>query len=459
MSNLRRLFFQLFVWFTSISIVVGSIVFVLPDGELHKQRLRENNFYELANTALKPQLSLDKYTIQNSFSYILSNTIITEVATPSWIRGVVERNIDITTSWLAGKENWELYVPTREIEQSIQKSIDTQTQTFVDENKKELKVCTDDQSLNIKANGFDLSKDFCIPSEVRNGQQKLTEFVATDSLGTSVGILNKLIKNSTLSKSSEIQNISELTTGVGDPKNNIISFATNLRDVSLSLRSNIFALIMIVLGLWIANIWFLYATRRSVIYFIFKSAFSIGTLTAIFSAIFILFVGGASYATQILREFLLPGFINTNVLKLINQQLVVFGLDLVTPALFISFGFIILGFVTWTLKRFDILVPAKFKDNSNNFSNNQTYKDFFASSGSNKSDNQYEKKLELLKTYNPSNNIHQEDKVNRLTLPAPKPNASFPPVITLNKVVNIQTPKKDSSNSNENNVSSRKVQL
>jgi hypothetical protein len=136
MNNLRRLFFHLFVWFASLSIVITSVVFVLPNTELHKKRLNDNSFYEKLNTQLKPELGSDKSILQNSFSYILSNSIIKEIVTPIWLRGVIEKNIDITGSWLDGKENWELYVPTRDIEKAIQKSVNAETDTFVLANKK-----------------------------------------------------------------------------------------------------------------------------------------------------------------------------------------------------------------------------------------------------------------------------------------------------------------------------------
>lgn len=376
MNNLRRLFFHLFIWFASLSIVVTSVVFVLPNSELHKKRLVENSFYEKINAQLKPELSLEQAALKNSFSYILSNTIIKEIVTPMFLRGVIEKNIDITSNWLNGKDNWEFYVPTREVEQAILKSVDKETDNFVTANKKELKVCTKAQADVIKAEGFDLNKDFCIPSEVRNNQKTLTEFVSNSSLLPPVGILNNLVKESNLSNTSEIQNVNEIAANSSQNKQKIISVISSARDSSITLRNNVIGLALIIIGLILANVLFLHATRRNPLYFVFRACFSIALFTTIFSGIFIFAIGGTSYLTSAIKEFLLPGFINLEVINIISGQLVIFALDLVFPALVIALGFFVIGLLFWSLNRLNVFIPKKFKERTPRVSG-QRYKKLF----------------------------------------------------------------------------------
>jgi hypothetical protein len=410
MNLLRRLFFNLFVWFTSISIVLGSIIFVLPNGQLHKQKLSDGNFYEKLSNELKPKVSKDKLVIQNGFEYILSNTIISQLVTPTWLRGVVEKNIDTTSNWLNGGENWELYVPIRDVEQSIQKSIDTQTSNFVDTNKLEIKVCTAAQADLIKQNGFDLNKEFCIPSEVRNQQKTLTEFVSDSTLSPTTGILNKLVKGSNLSTTSEIQNIGDISQGATESKKKIISTVTLIRDWTIILRSNVAAIVLILTGLLLANIWLVYATRRKLLYFVFRASFMITLLTAIFSCGVFLFIGGSSYLTSWFKDFLLPGFVTNESIKIVTEQLAIFALDLVYPALFIGLFVFFVGGVAWVLNRFDVLVPQRYKQ-SPKVSNATNYKTFSITPDEPiLSKNTHETKLELLKNYKPELGTLEESK-------------------------------------------------
>lgn len=416
MNNLRRLFFHLFVWFASSSIVVTSVVFVLPNSQLHKKRLVDNNFYEKINTQIKPEISLEQAALKSSFSYILSNTIIREIVTPMFLRGVIEKNIDITSSWLNGKDNWELYVPTREVEQALLKSVDKETDNFVTANKKELKVCTQTQSDTIKVEGFDLNKDFCIPSEVRNNQKTLTEFISNSSLQPSIGILNDLVKGSNLSNKSEIQNINEIAANSSQSKQKIISFITSARDLSIALRNNVISLALIIIGLILTNVMFLYATRRNPLFFVFRACFSVALFTSIFSGIFVFAVGGTSYIISAIKEFLLPGFVNSEVIKIISEQLVIFALDLVFPALITALGFLLVGLLFWILNRLNIFVPKKFKERIPKTSN-QSYKKLFRVPEESILGNNHKNKPDLLKK-----NEHNLQNKKLLRLPSPRLN-------------------------------------
>jgi hypothetical protein len=440
MNNLRRLFFHLFVWFASLSIVVTSIVFVLPNAELHKKRLNDNNFYEKINAQIKPETGSDKVILQNSFSYILSNSIIKEIVTPTWLRGVIEKNIDITSSWLSGKDNWELYVPTKDVEQAIQKSINRETESFVTANKKEIKVCTQSQSDTIKSEGFDLNKEFCIPSEVRNNQKTLTEFVSNSNTLSlsSAGILNNLVKDSNLSTTSEIQNIDEIAAKSSKVKQNILSTINSFRDASLTLRNNILGLFLIIAGLMLANALFLQATRRNPMYFIFRACFAITFYTFVFCGIFVFAVGGTSYVTSLFKEFLLPGFVNTEILKLASGQLVTFALDLVYPAIVSAILIFLIGLFVWTLNRFNVFAPTKFKNN-NPKSPSYGYKKLFqVSEESILPNNTHNEKLELLKTYKPDIKDEQQRSLpsSKVNIPLEFKSENIETVTSLNTVAN-----------------------
>jgi hypothetical protein len=237
---------------------------------------------------------------------------------------------------------------------------------------------------------------------VRNGQKTLTEFISDSAtLASPVGILNNLVKGSNLSTTSEIQNVSEIVASSSKNKQNILSYATTIRDASISLRENVFSLVLILLGLMLANVLFLQATRRNPLFFVFRACFAISIYTVVFCAVLVFAIGGTSYFSSLVKEFLLPGFINTEVLKLVSGQLVTFTLDLVFPAFVIAFGLFIFGLVVWSLNRLNVFVPKKLVESGSRIPNHRYKKLFRVPEESILRRSSHTKKLELLKTYSP----------------------------------------------------------
>ena len=401
MNLLRRLFFNLFVISTSFCIVFFSIAFVLPNSDTHRAQLIENNVYDKMATQLRTQSSTDKSIIKKGFSYILSNTIISENVTPIWLRGVTEKNINLTSNWLVGTGNWDFYFPTRDVEIALQKGVDAQTQSFIDDNKKEIKVCTEQQSMDVQSSGYNLSKEFCIPSEVRNGQKSITEFTSNNSLVPTTGILNRLVADSKISTSSEVQPVSEALPEISNSKGLMGVNFLSVRDFTLFFRQNVLGILFILIGILLVNLWFISVGKRRFIYFAIKSSFLISLFSMLISISIIIFVGGTKFVPTLLKDIFLPGFLNEEIIKIVSENVVVFVTRLITPGLFGSLLFLCIGSVAYLLNRFDILVPAKYKDKVGEKS--KLYKNFFSHSlgRTGHSKDKHTKKLELLKTYQP----------------------------------------------------------
>ncbi len=345
MSFLQRLLHNLCIWTISVAVVLYSFIFVLPNSALHKKQLVDNNVYELFVQSLKPTSS-GTGVVQNGFSYILSNTLQSELLTPTWVRGVVETNIEFTSRWLLGEtNNWEFYFPLKDVENAIEKGLDTQTQEFVKVNS-EVKTCTLNQAETIQNNGFDLSKEFCLPSEIKNGSITISEYFRYIN-SPRTGLLEKMIKGIALNDSSLIQNVSEYSKNASADQKSEIRLFESFRNLFLFLRNSLFAVGLFLLILLSICIWSQYTKGRSVLNYTMRVFWSLSIHIGILSISLIFLLGGSGFLAGKVQSVILPGFLQNQTQQIINGAVYRFSLSLFTPALFIALSLGCLAGVYW----------------------------------------------------------------------------------------------------------------
>jgi hypothetical protein len=356
MGSLQRFLMNLFIITTSSIVILYSIAFVLPDSNLHTQRLVKSNFYNniVESLSSKPNIT-EKNSINQGVSYIITNSLLQETITPSWLKGVVETNIITTSRWLVGEtDSWEFYLPVRDIEEALKKNIDEQTTQFISSNKSSVPTCTLNQAETIRTNGFDLSEPFCIPVEVRDGARSLTDYLGGNSITSSIGFLDRVVRGLNLNSVSDIQKIDEFTDNARKEEKSTINSIKALRNGFVYLRQNVFFAGLLIVILLTANLTILRITQKNYSFFLMRSFFSISINIFVFSIGFVLFMGGSGFLANQFRSFLLPGFFSNKTFEILQKALFDFSVSLVTPALFIGLLSLVAGMAFWVLAKFHV---------------------------------------------------------------------------------------------------------
>jgi hypothetical protein len=355
MSSIQRLLANLFIWISSVSIVLYSIAFVLPNSTLHTQKLVQSNFYENVVSSLKPTTNGDASFVNQGVGYIIANSLISDTVTTTWLKGVVETNIVTTSRWLVGDtENWEFYLPVRDIESSLSKNIDTKTSEFISQNQSKITPCSLNQAESIRTNGFDLSKDFCLPIEVKEGTKSLSEFLGANQISTSTGLLNRIIKGLNLNTSGEIQVVNDYSQNANTNQKKLINTLNSVRNGFVYLRNNVFFVGLLIALLLAINLFLTHLTRKKYIFLLYRYCLLISLNIAILSGTLVLAVGGTSLLTSLIKSLLLPGFLTNTIDSIIQKALFDFSVTLVSPSLYIGLILLMIGGILWLISRFSI---------------------------------------------------------------------------------------------------------
>jgi hypothetical protein len=355
MSSIQRLLVNLFIWISSVSIVLYSIAFVLPNSTLHTQKLVQSNFYENVVASLKPTTNGDASFVNQGLSTILVNSLIGDTITPTWLKGVVETNILTTSRWLVGEtENWEFYLPVRDVEASLSKNLDTKTSEFIKENQSKITPCSLNQAESIRTNGFDLSKDFCLPIEVKEGTKSLSDFLGANQISTSTGLLNRVIKGLNLNSSGEIQVVNDFSQNANNNQKQLIGTINSVRNGFVFLRNSVFIVGILIVALLAINLILTHLSRRKYIFLLYRSCLLISLNIALLSGSFVLIVGGSGFLTSLVKSLLFPGFLTKTTDGIIQKALFDFSVSLVSPGLFIGLFLILTGGILWFISRFSL---------------------------------------------------------------------------------------------------------
>lgn len=367
MKFLYNLVSNFATWIIPILLIVFSFTINLTNASLHKQTLKNSDFYSKVSNELQGN-TLQESQVKKGFGSILFSAVLKDLATPGWVQNLTERNIDNITSWLKGeKSDLTLYIPSKEIELSATKTIDTQTKKATGKFGNDIPLCTTEEENTLKREGINLDQSFCLPESVKSGQQNLTDFLGLKTQDTQNSeFLDKLVKNNTLNPFNDSIKASDLPAENTFRKN----FYENLNRVrngyawlySVSWTLPLICLALFVISMFAAkmserNLW------REARRFLWQSA--TGTLVTI--ALLILMFGGSAYLTSYFQNVLFQGFGSDQLVSLVALEVVKFTFNLSSIGFWVAIvSLIIFGAMQFVNEK-DLLATNKQRNNKLKF--------------------------------------------------------------------------------------------
>jgi hypothetical protein len=332
------------IWIAPFIFILGSMVFALPDGDLHKRTLSNSDFYSRLSEELRAS-EIEVSNGQIGFGTILYGTILKDIATSGWLKNFAEQNIDNFTQWLDGDvDEWVLYIPIQDVQLSASRQIDQEIVALQEEYGDQLQTCSAGQAETLRVERFSLNNEFCIPESVQNGEQTLTEFLQISDQDVETGeFLDNLVRNNPLSSTGESFRLDDFEYYTL-PREQFFDQINILRDGFLLLQGVYVYVLLGLIALFATLLIVAKIAGRSVgtelRRFLFYTSLGIFTL----SAIVILFLGGTVYFTSIIQNFLLPGFATNAIVTMISFEAVKFGFNLVSYAFWIGVVMITVNF-------------------------------------------------------------------------------------------------------------------
>jgi len=339
MKSLHYLVSRFATWIVPVILVVFSLSINLTNANLHKNTLKSSDFYNKLSNQLQTS-ELKTEDIKKGFSSLIISSVIKDLASPGWLQNLFERNIDGTSKWLSGEtDDLGVYVPSKEIETTVSKSLDNKVSEVKSKFGSDIPTCNSEQAQTIKRQGFELDKQFCLPQEVKSGNQSLTQFIGLSDKDTQNSeFLDKLITGNNLNPFSDTINAKQLPTTnpvrsvFFDGLNRVRSGFIFIVDIQYYLLASV--IILFVLSLLLAK----FADRnvlKDAKRFLWRSA----TGTIVLVALIILSFGGSIYLTSFAQNLLLPGLASDQLVNLITLEVVKFVFNVFSLAVFIAIGF------------------------------------------------------------------------------------------------------------------------
>jgi len=327
-------------------IVLSSILLTLPNASVHKNSLKNSDFYNKLSQELKNTNS--DFDLKNGFLNILVLSSIKDLASPGWLQNLAEKNIDLTSKWLGGENSdWTFYLPTQDLNNSVQKNIDQQTKEISTKNT--IPVCSKAVSEGIKREGFDLNKELCLPEEVSKGQTTLTDYLGfKDSPKKQQDALSTIVKNNSIDSQTESFKVKDnaLETNL-----DTVRIVNKLRDNFLYIRSFVPFLLSGLLALTLITLVLARLAGKKLLKEIRGLLWVIATSTFVTVICVLCFFGVSSYLTSSLNNLLLPGIASSQVINLVLLQFIRFIFDLLYIALVIIGAMIGINLVTLLIEK------------------------------------------------------------------------------------------------------------
>ncbi len=330
-------------------ILVGlSISTILGNAQLHKTVLKSSNFY--TNLSQEIKNTSQNFTPDKGLTAFFALTALESTATPGWLQNFFEKNIDQLTDWLNGKtDDLNFYLPVNDIENGLYKELDTQTSNLSAKYKDQIVACPDATSKNIQREGFDVGASFCLPRDVRNNQQKLTEYLNFKK-DNGTGILNSLVKDNYFTSFSNYFKLNSIIQSEGQSQ---LNFLTRVRNGYLFGKKIIWYLFAGFLILLIAELVLAVILKKKMFKEISNLFWLISSSTILLAATIILVVGGSTYLTSSVQNYILSiyGLNNSKVINLLSFEVLKFSISLVSIALLVAISMLGFNFLVLILQK------------------------------------------------------------------------------------------------------------
>jgi len=350
-----KLVSRIFVTLVPLLLITFSIIHNLPNADLHKRTLANGDFYNQFSTELQGN-DLESSDLKKGFSQIVLTAVIGDLASPGWLKALFEDNIDLLTKWLVTPDtDLILDLPTKDIENSIANNIDETTSEVVENFDADIPECSDDLTEKIKREGFDLSKELCLPASVKNGEQTLTDFLEVTEEDEQLSrALDKIIRNNVLNSFSETVSAEEAL----DFNKNSDAFLQNLnwfRDWFLRIQSWLPIGFLIALMLLASDMFLSFLAGRKFTKEIRRLFFFTSTGVLSTALVVVMGLGGMIYLNSFLSRLFIPGLASDNITNLLAVEGIRFGFNLVSTAVWASVGMLSVNIIWIVLERAGVL--------------------------------------------------------------------------------------------------------
>lgn len=331
-----------------VALVLTSVTMILPRADLHKQVIASGDFYLKLSQELKKMREDPNLDFRNGISPILYLSALQDVATPEWLRNLVEQNVDLTTDWLSGRsEDWVLFAPTKEIQEATAKQIDQVTKDLVAKNPAKIPTCSEQEAKVIQREGFATQGQLCLPKEVIEGTKSMTDFLSLQSEQAKQNLFAIVLKDSPFTSLTDKFRISTIN-------NTLKNRLNGLRDGFIWLKDRLIFLWLVLLVLLVVDLLLAVSVNKT----IYKEVQRISWLTSIstlsLSLTLILAFGGSAFLTARANSFFLPGLPTNSISTLIFWQIIKLILEFLSLALIVIVALLALDIVLVILDRFGL---------------------------------------------------------------------------------------------------------
>ncbi len=339
-------------------IVAFSIAFTLPNASIHKDSLNQENFYSKLNDQLKKNYENTPGSSQ-AIGYLVIGPIVNKLVTPDWLKNVSETNIDYVTRWLQGDSNiLNFYLPTSDIEKVVREGIDEQASKIAKESNTNIETCSTEDLAKLKTEGYDSSKTFCLPAEVKDGSKKLSEVLGV-AQQNGFNSLDDVLKNNPISPLSNQVRAESIISGANQVTLSRLNWA---RDQLLDFRSKALVYFAVFALLIAANLALVAFSNRKMLAYLRRLSWFISTSTLSLCVFWLLVTGGFAYLSSSLNLLLLPGFATSEIVNLLAWNLLRLSFNLILPALIFSGVLLLINIVMLILEKLNIVNFAKQKN-------------------------------------------------------------------------------------------------
>lgn len=347
MTILYNILRNFLVYFVPIVIIIFSISLTLPNTSIHKQTLKNTDFYNKLSKEIKKlkenentNSNNNPKTLAQNSAFSLFGSSISELTTPDWLENMITKNIDLTSDWLLEKQNeWTFYFPSGQVQTTLNQNLDKQTKELVNTKKSDIPECTNENLEKLKTGNFDLAKNFCLPKEVKDGKNNLSDFLPKVDI-------NSL--TSGLDLNANIDNFKAQNLGINSKT---YEFFVGMRQYLTKIRTGspyvLTGFVIILLLITILS----KAIGRNVRKDLVSNLWKISLSTLSLSAVFILILGGLFMLNSWATNWILPGASVVSLSDLLTWQWIWFLFDLVSIAIWSSFGMIILNLILLILPK------------------------------------------------------------------------------------------------------------
>lgn len=323
-------------------VILWSFSLNIPNAANHSKILSDSGFYQNLNSEILKLNQENNFPTKEGLWYTIIASTSPDIASPSSLEALFEKNIALTSSWFDGQSGtWHFYIPTKNIAQSLENNFDIKTVEIARAKKDDIPSCPDQSLVKYI---IDLEKDFCIPVPIMDGKGLMSDFVRSNLnfQGKTIQVL--------FSKDPEVLKKTDFkASDLGVVSESLAISMNNFRDGFLKTRSTINILLpILLLSLLLVPIFALALNKRPINEL--KIILRLLGITSLVNTLVLIVTSQVIF----LQNLNITGLRSEMIVSLFSDVFWKFLVGLMTPALWFSFGFIALSAALYFVERMDL---------------------------------------------------------------------------------------------------------